>query len=127
MLQPGLTGSASLIVDESVSAKTIGSGTLDVLSTPIMIALMEKAAWTSIANHLDTGCGSVGIEMNVKHSAPTPLGVSVTATATLSKVEGKQLFFLVTAADASGPIGEGTHTRFIIENEKFQEKANRKQ
>ena len=127
MLQPGLTGSASLVVDESVSAKTIGSGTLDVLATPIMIALMEKAAWTCVSDHLDTGCGSVGTEIHVKHSAPTPRGILVTATATLLKVEGRQLFFHLSAADASGPIGEGTHTRFVIENDKFQEKANRKQ
>ena len=127
MLQPGLTGSANLVVDESVSAKTIGSGTLDVLATPIMIALMEKAAWTCVSDHLEPGQGSVGTEMNVKHSAPTPFGITVTATAELLEVEGRKLVFRVSAADASGSIGEGIHQRFIIDNSKFQEKANRKQ
>ena len=127
MLQPGLTGSASLVVNESVSAKTLGSGTLDVLATPIMIALMEKAAWTCVSDHLDSGYGSVGTEMNVKHSSPTPFGITVTASAELLEVDGKQLLFRVTAVDDSGPIGEGLHKRFVIEDAKFQEKANRKQ
>lgn len=104
----------------------MGSGTLDVFATPAMIALMEKTAWTSVADELDEGCGTVGISLNVAHSAPTPLGMKVTCESELMGIEGRKLTFYVKAYDEKGIIGEGTHERFIIQNEKFQKKANMK-
>lgn len=104
----------------------MGSGTLDVFATPAMIALMEKTAWTSVADGLDEGCGTVGISLNVAHSAPTPLGMKVTCESELTGIDGRKLTFYVKAYDEKGVIGEGTHERFIIQNEKFQKKANMK-
>lgn len=126
MLETGITGKQEVLAEESNSAKTMGSGTLDVFATPAMIALMEKTAWMSVADELEEGCGTVGISLDVAHSAPTPLGMKVTCESELTKVEGRKLIFHVKAYDEKGMIGEGTHERFIIQNEKFQEKANQK-
>lgn len=126
MLETGITGKQEVLADESNSAKTMGSGTLDVFATPAMIALMEKTAWMSVADELEEGCGTVGISLDVAHSAPTPLGMKVTCESELTKVDGRKLTFHVKAYDEKGMIGEGTHERFIIQNEKFQKKANQK-
>ncbi|MGN1013727.1 MAG: thioesterase family protein [Butyricicoccus sp.] len=126
MLEIGIKGQCELVVDESVSAKTMGSGTLDVFATPAMIALMEKTAWTSVQPYLEEGSGSVGTLLNVTHDAPTPLGMKVRCESELVEVSGRKLVFTVTAYDEVGKIGGGTHERFIIQNEKFQAKANKK-
>ena len=126
MLETGLKGMCELLVDESNSAKTMGSGTLDVLATPAMIALMEKTAWTSVQPHLDEGCGTVGTLLNVTHDAPTPLGMTVHCESELIEIKGRKLVFSITAYDKDGKIGGGIHERFIIQNEKFQSKANSK-
>ncbi len=126
MLKAGITGKQEVIADESNSARAMGSGTLDVFATPAMIALMEKTAWTSVAGELEDGCGTVGISLNVAHSAPTPLGMKVTCESELTAVDGRKLTFNVKAYDEKGVIGEGTHERFIIQNEKFQKKADQK-
>ena len=76
-MEIGIKGICELVVTEEISAKKMGSGTLDVLATPAMIALMEKTAWTSVQDELDEGCGTVGISMNITHDAPTPLGMKV--------------------------------------------------
>lgn len=126
MLKEGITGKCSVLVDKSNSAKTIGSGTLDVFATPAMIALMEKTAWQSIAPYLDAGQGSVGTRIEITHDAPTPLGMMVTCESKLLKVDGRRLVFDVTAFDDTGMIGKGKHERFIIVDETFQAKANAK-
>ena len=126
MLETGIKGQCELVVDESVSAKTMGSGTLDVLATPAMIALMEKTAWTSVQPYLEEGSGSVGTLLNVTHDAPTPLGMKVRCESELIEVSGRKLVFAVAAYDEVGKIGGGTHERFLIQNEKFQAKANKK-
>lgn len=126
MLKTGIKGTCELMVDESVSAKTIGSGTLDVLATPMMVALMEKTAWTSVQDYLEEGSGTVGSKLEVTHDAPTPLGMKVRCESELMEVDGRRLVFRVEAFDDAGWIGGGTHERFIIYNEKFQGKANRK-
>lgn len=114
------------MVSEANSAKTMGSGTLDVFATPAMIALMELTAWKSVAEHLDEGCGSVGTLLNVTHDAPTPLGMKVWCESELVEVDGRRLVFQVEAFDEKGKIGGGRHERFVIQNEKFQAKANKK-
>lgn len=126
MLKEGVKGTQEIMVTEENTAKVMGSGALDVFATPAMIALMEKTAWTSVAEGLDEGCGTVGISLNVAHSAPTPLGMKVTCESELTRIDGRKLTFYVKAYDEKGVIGEGTHERFIIQNEKFQKKANMK-
>jgi predicted thioesterase len=125
-LEAGIKGKQEVIVSESNSAKTMGSGTLDVFATPAMIALMEKTAWESVQPQLDEGSGTVGTSLNVKHVAATPLGMKVTCESELIKVDGRALTFSVKAYDETGLIGEGEHERFIVFNDKFQAKANAK-
>lgn len=122
-LQPGIKGSATLVVDESKLAKTVGSGNVALLSSPIMIALMEQAAWTGVAPFLEPGLATVGIMVNVKHVKPTPEGMCVTAEAELTEIKGKRLIFRVTASDEQGLIGEGVHERAVVEQAPFEDKA----
>lgn len=126
MLTLGIKGKQSLIVNNQNSARTMGSGTLDVFATPAMIALMEKTAWQSIAHALEKGQGSVGTKLDVSHDAPTPLGMTVTCESELIEIDGRRLVFSVIAKDEQGVIGKGTHERFVVNEQNFQEKTNRK-
>ena len=126
MLENGIKGQVEFTAEESGSAKAMGSGALDVLATPKMIAMLEKAAWESVQPYLEEGCGTVGTLMNVTHDAATPLGMKVTCTSELVQIEGKKLVFRVEAFDEKGHIGGGSHERFIVNNEKFQTKTNGK-
>lgn len=126
MLTVGIKGREEVIVSAANSAKTMGSGTLDVFATPAMIALMEQTAWKSAAPYLEEGWGTVGTLLNVTHDAPTPFGMKVWCESELVEVDGRRLVFLVTAYDETGKIGGGRHERFMIQNEKFQTKANKK-
>ena len=125
-MNTGLKGQVEFIVDESASAKSMGSGALDVLATPKMIAMMEKAAWESVQPDLEEGFGTVGTMMNVTHDAATPLGMKVTCVSELTAVDGRKLTFSLEAFDERGLIGKGIHERFIVNNEKFQTKTNQK-
>lgn len=126
MLEIGLKGYQEVQAAETNSAKTMGSGSLDVFATPAMIALMEETAWKSVQPYLEEGQGSVGIQLNVDHLSATPLGMKVRCESEVTAVEGRKLTFKVAAYDEAGLIGEGTHQRFIVDNEKFQGKANKK-
>lgn len=126
MLETGIKAQKEIMVTKENTAKTVGSGTLDVFATPAMIALMEETAWTSVQNELEEGSGTVGTAMNVKHVSATPVGMKVTCETELVKVEGRALTFSVKAYDEAGLIGEGEHERFIVYNEKFQSKADAK-
>lgn len=126
MLETGIKGTKTVTVNESNTAKTMGSGTLDVFATPALVALMEETCWRSVADELDEGCGTVGTLLEIKHTAPTPVGMEVTCKSTLVEVDGRRLVFEVTAYDAKGTVGEGCHERFVIQNDKFQAKANAK-
>lgn len=126
MLTIGIKGSQTVTADESNSAKAMGSGTLDVFATPAMIALMEKTAWTSVAPYLEEGQGTVGIKLDVTHDAPTPLGMTITCESELVEIDGRRLVFNVTATDGKDIIGSGRHERFIISDDKFQNKADSK-
>nr|MBP3599327.1 thioesterase family protein [Eubacterium sp.] len=126
MLELGIKGKETVVVSEVNSAKTMGSGTLDVFATPAMIALMEQTAWKSVAKELEEGSGTVGIRLEVSHDAPTPFGMTVTCESELVKIDGRKLTFELRAYDEQGDIGKGIHERFIINNEKFQIKANEK-
>lgn len=122
----GLTGEASVPVDGSNTAKTMGSGELEVFATPSMIALMEKAATNALKELMPAGSTSVGTMINVKHSAATPMGTKVTAKAVLTEVDGKRLVFTVEAFDEKEKIGEGRHERFITNIDRFMAKTNGK-
>ena len=126
MLKEGVKGTQEIMVTEENTAKVMGSGALDVFATPAMIALMEKTAWESVQPYLEEGSGTVGTLMNVKHVAATPVGMEVTCETKLIEVDRKRLVFEVKAYDAAGVIGEGTHERFIIDNERFLAKAEAK-
>ena len=126
MLETGIKGTRTVTVNEDNTAKAMGSGTLDVFATPALIALMEETCWRSVANELEEGSGTVGTLLEIKHTAPTPVGMKVTCESTLTEVDGRRLVFEVIAGDAKGVVGEGKHERFIIQNGKFQMKANAK-
>ena len=126
MLTIGIHGEQSQLVTNENTAKTMGSGTLDVFATPALVALAEKTCWMSVASELDEGCGSVGTKLELEHTAPTPVGMTVTCESELTAVEGRKLVFKITASDACGVVGEADHERFIIQNEKFQAKADSK-
>jgi fluoroacetyl-CoA thioesterase len=129
-IESGLVGEAELMVEETHTASHLGSGGVDVLATPVMIALMEDAARSSVDSRLDQGQLSVGVNLNVSHLAATPVGMRVTARAELVAVEGRRLTFTVEAHDEREKIGEGTHIRAIINLDRFmarlQEKAKPK-
>ena len=126
MLQTGMKGRAETVVSEKNTAKTMGSGALDVFATPAMVALMEEAAWKCVAPALEPGTGTVGTHMDVKHLSATPLGMRVTAECTLTEVDGRRLVYTVEAYDEAGLIGSGTHERFIVQEEKFMARTESK-
>ncbi|MCD8105025.1 MAG: thioesterase family protein [Lachnospiraceae bacterium] len=126
MLKTGIKGYQSVLSTEERSAKVLGSGTLEVFATPAMVALMEKTAQDSVASYLEEGDGTVGIRLDITHDAPTPLGMQVYCESELIEIDGRRLVFQVDAYDETGKIGSGRHERFIIHNEKFQEKADKK-
>ncbi len=126
MLQPGIKGTRQVKVCPQNTAKAVGSGTLDVFATPAMLALMEETSWRTVAPYLEEGQGTVGTLLNVAHSAPTPLGMTVTCEVELTAVEGRKLTFHVSARDEKGEIGSGEHERFIVDDAKFQAKADKK-
>jgi len=114
------------MVTQDNTAIRAGSGTLPVFATPFMCALMEKAAWMAIAPALNEGDSSVGTKLNISHLSATPVGSKVWAESEVTAVDGKRVEFKVTAGDEKGLIGEGTHERFIVTNERFLAKTARK-
>ena len=128
MIEVGMTYTAEKTVTPDMTAKAVGSGGLEVFGTPYMMGLMECAAMWCVQNELPEGKGTVGVEIASSHLAPTPVGMKVTATAEVTDVSanGKMITFKVTASDAEGLIGEGTHTRAVIDNARFLQKCNDK-
>ena len=126
MLEIGMKHSVETMVTEENTAAKAGSGSLMVFGTPYMAALMENAALTLMDATLPAGKGTVGTALNISHSAPTPVGMKVRAEAEVTNISanGKIIDFKVSAYDEVGLIGEGTHQRAIIDNERFMTKAN---
>lgn len=118
-LAVGMRGEASLVVGEAQTAAAFGAGGVLVLGTPVMIGLMENAAWKLVQPELPEGESTVGTLVNVRHLAATPMGGHVIATAELTEIDGRQLVFRVSARDDTQLIGEGTHERFRIVLERF--------
>lgn len=115
----GLTFTATTLVDCNNTANTLGSGDMDVFATPAMVALMENAAMNAVAPHLAEGQTTVGTEISTSHIKASALGATITATATLTAIDGRKLTFAVTAREGENTIGEGTHTRFVVDRERF--------
>jgi fluoroacetyl-CoA thioesterase len=119
----GLSGEATIVVVPEVTAQHMGSGTVSVFATPEMVRLMERSAVNALAPHLAPGQQSVGVLVNVRHLAATPLGATVTARAELIAVEGRRLTFRVSADDGTDTIGVGTHERALIDLARFEAKV----
>lgn len=122
----GLKGRGETTVTETNTAAAVGSGSLPVFATPMMVALMESAAVDALEGHLAEGETSVGTRMDISHDSATPLGMKVWAEAELTGLDGRALTFSVAAYDEAGPIGKGIHTRFLVDGGRFLTKANRK-
>ena len=122
-LHPGLIGSAERKVTYENTAAALGSGAVEVFATPAMIGLMENAALNAVKPFLGEGEGTVGTEIHVTHDAPVPVGRIVTAEAELTEVDRRKLLFRVVARVGEQVIGQGTHIRFIIDEERFLKKA----
>ena len=122
----GLKGRAEAVVSDANTAQAACSGALPVFGTPFMCALMEEAAWKSIAPHLEPGQSTVGTRLSVSHDSATPVGMKVWAESEITQVDGKRLVLNVAAFDERGPIGQGVHERFIITDERFLAKTAKK-
>ena len=118
-LKPGLTGEASMEVRVGNTAIEVGSGSVPVFATPMLVAIMENAAINAITEHLPQGTSSVGTRVDCRHLAATPIGMKVTARAELVEVDRKRLLFEIEAFDEEEKVGEGQHERFLIDLEKF--------
>lgn len=122
----GLKGRAETVVNEHNTAQAACSGALSVFGTPFMCALMEEAAWKSIAPHLEAGQSTVGTKLNVSHDSATPMGMTVWAESEVTQVDGKRIVLKVSAYDEKGLIGQGEHERFIITDDRFLAKCAKK-
>lgn len=126
MVESGIKGHQETTVTAANVATRVGSGRVPVFATPMMIALIEKAACLSIDPYLEAGQSSVGVQVNVSHIAATPMGMKVWADTEVTAIDRRRISFKVQVYDERGLIGEGTHERFIIDIEKFLSKAESK-
>ncbi len=122
ILQPGLTHTVEKLAEPRESAAAVASGALDVFSTPSLVALFERTALECVDPRLDEGLGTVGIEVGVKHLKATKIGQPVRCTVTLTAVEGKRLSFTGEMWDDAGKIGEGSHTRYVVNQSEFMKR-----
>jgi fluoroacetyl-CoA thioesterase len=125
-IRPGLTGTASLVVAAEHTAPRVGSGRIAVLATPVMINVIEAAALAAMEHLLPEGHQSLGIRLDVRHFAATPVGLTVTATAEVTGVEGRTITFRVEARDDREVIGDGTHERVVVNVTRFDDRVQRK-
>ncbi len=125
-LTPGTTGTAQTRADEQKLAVSVKSGSLRVFATPMMAALMEEAACNALAPFLEGDETTVGTQLCIDHSAATPAGMTVTAEAEVTAVNGREICFNVRAFDEAGEIGSGAHKRFVVFAEKFQARTDRR-
>ncbi len=126
MMTTGIKGKMERKVTDELTAEAIGSGELKVFATPALIALAEETAWKSVSGELEDGKGTVGTRMDISHIAATPVGMTVCCETLLTQVDNRKLTFQIEVYDESEKIAEGTHERFIVDNERFQTKATNK-
>ena len=125
-LRPGLKGTAQILVGVEHTAPSIGSGKVPVLGTPVMINVIEAAALAAVEHLLPAGHQSLGIHLDVRHFAATPIGMRVYATAELMAVDGRTLSFRVAARDDKEPIGDGSHQRVVVNVARFDARVQKK-
>lgn len=127
LIQPGMRREQVYCVGEDQTALHIGSGSARVLATPWMIAYMERTARDLLAEYLPAGYSSVGVWVNVRHLAPTPVGGNVQTIVEVSEVDGTRVTFHVSARDEQEIVGEGLHQRIVIEEARFLRRVKAKQ
>ena len=125
-ISAGLKGTAQLVVGPEHTAPFVGSGRIAVLATPVMINVIEAAALNAVEHLLPAGHQSLGIHLDVSHIAATPLGLEVTATAEVLRVDRRTITFRVEARDTVEAIGGGTHQRVVVSVARFDERVQRK-
>jgi predicted thioesterase len=125
-IKSGIKGIAELVVGEEHTAPRVGSGKIRVLATPVMINLIEAAALKAAEHLLPPGHQSLGTVLSIKHYAATPVGMKIKATAEVTAVEGRTIFFNVFAEDEKEPIGDGVHERVVVNVERFDKRVQRK-
>ncbi len=118
-LDIGLRGAVTIVVTDADTALAMGSGSVLVLATPRVVALVEQASCAALAGHLDRGCTTVGVRVELDHLRPTPVGSAVTAEAVLEEIHGRRLTFVVSATDTKGKVAVGKVTRIVVEVERF--------
>ncbi|BAN01402.1 thioesterase family protein [Ilumatobacter coccineus] len=122
-VETGMRGEATLVVTEADTACALGSGDIDVLGTPRLIALCEEATMAALVGSLEANSSSVGMRIRVDHLQPTPVGAQVSAEATLEKIDGRRLTFTVSVSDSGGLVAAGKITRVLIDRDKFMGKC----
>jgi len=125
-LKEGKTGTAAMVVAEEHTAPSIGSGRVHVLATPVMINLMEAAALNAVEALLPAGHQSLGTHLDVGHYAATPVGMGLRANAIVTKVDGRTIEFRVEAFDDRERVGDGTHTRVVVNVQRFDQRVQHK-
>lgn len=125
-ITPGLKGSATLVVGPEHTAAKVGSGVIPVLATPVMINVIEAAALAACEHLLPQGHQSLGIRLDVRHIAATPVGMKITAHAQITKIEGRTISFAVAVNDEKELIGDGVHERVVVNVVRFEERVRRK-
>ena len=126
MLELGIKGRRELIVRTEHTAKHIGSGTVLVLATPMMIMLMEETSRLSVKPYLEEGQETVGTHVNVSHDSAVPVGNKVWCESEIIDIDRRKIVFRVVVYDDEGIVGQGTHERFIIDEKKFGDKMEAK-
>lgn len=125
-LRTGVTGRAELIVGPEHTAERVGSGRIAVLATPVMINIIEAAALAAVETLLPPGHQSLGIHLDVSHTAATPVGHRVEAEAEIIAVEGRTVTLRVVARDPFEEIGRGTHQRVVVNVDRFDKRLQAK-
>ena len=123
MLTEGTTAAISFVVDDDATARALGSGDVPVLGTPKVVALAEQAAVAALSGSLPEGATSVGTSVTIDHLAPTAVGATVHAEATVTHVDGRRIVFSVKVAEGEDVVARGTHIRFVVDRASFLERV----
>lgn len=124
MITEGTSESVSLVVSDADTALAIGSGDVAVLGTPRVVALCEEAAVGALAGQLPEGATSVGTHVSIDHLIATAVGGTVTAIATVTRVQDKKISFDIELLEGNRTAARGTHTRFIVDRVRFEESVS---
>lgn len=126
-ISAGLTGSVPLTVSPRDTAQALGSGSVPVLATPRLVALVEEATVAAVAAHLDDGQTTVGSRIELDHLSPTPIGRTVQARARLVEVDGRKLVFEVEVLDGTVVAARGRVERMTVDRRRFLDRVTKGQ